>query len=138
MTYNCALKGIRYAKCNISDAWYHGLNVRIGRRKTPGMPLSADYLPVCLLHISPSPRRKFFLQRTRELICTSGFKNALYLCCTGGTLAARGGLKAARNNAIACVILLAVIEGVGIAFTRMLADNTRLEVPPPPPEATLA
>jgi import inner membrane translocase subunit TIM17 len=41
-----------------------------------------------------------------------------------------------RNNAIGCAVLLAAIEGVGIAFTRMLAENTRLEIPPlPPPPA---
>lgn len=36
-----------------------------------------------------------------------------------------------RNNAIGCAILLAVIEGVGIAFGRMMAENTKLEAPPP-------
>ena len=45
----------------------------------------------------------------------------------------RGGPKAIRNGAIGCAILLAVIEGVGIAFQRMLAENTRLDMPPPPP-----
>lgn len=38
-----------------------------------------------------------------------------------------------RNNAIGCAVLLAVIEGVGIAMSRMMAENTRLEVPLPPP-----
>lgn len=47
---------------------------------------------------------------------------------TGGALAVRGGYKAARNQAIGCACLLAVIEGVGIGFQRMLAENTRLEV----------
>ena len=47
---------------------------------------------------------------------------------TGGSLAVRGGLKAARNGAIMCGIFLAVIEGVGIGFQRMMADQTRLEV----------
>lgn len=47
---------------------------------------------------------------------------------TGGSLAIRGGYKASRNSAIACGCLLAVIEGVGIAFQRMMADNTRLDV----------
>jgi import inner membrane translocase subunit TIM17 len=51
---------------------------------------------------------------------------------TGGSLAMRGGLKAMRNSAIGCAILLAVIEGVGIGFQRMMAENTRLEVPPLP------
>lgn len=48
--------------------------------------------------------------------------------CTGGALAVRGGARAMRNNAIGCAVLLAVIEGVGIAFSRMMAENTRLEV----------
>jgi mitochondrial import inner membrane translocase subunit TIM17 len=39
-----------------------------------------------------------------------------------------------RNNAIGCAVLLAVIEGVGIAFGRMMAENTRLDAPPPPPQ----
>jgi len=39
-----------------------------------------------------------------------------------------------RNGAIGCAILLAVIEGVGIGFQRMMAENTRLELPPPPPQ----
>jgi import inner membrane translocase subunit TIM17 len=58
---------------------------------------------------------------------------------TGGALAIRGGAKAARNSAIGCACLLAVIEGVGIGFQRMMAENTRLDVPlppqPPPSEA---
>ena len=51
---------------------------------------------------------------------------------TGGALAIRGGLKAARNSAIGCGILLAVIEGVGIGIQRMMAENTRLDVRPTP------
>ena len=47
---------------------------------------------------------------------------------TGGSLAIRGGFKAARNSAIGCAILLAVIEGVGIGIQRMMAENTRLDV----------
>ena len=47
---------------------------------------------------------------------------------TGGALAVRGGVKAARNSAIGCAILLAVIEGVGIGIQRMMAENTRLDV----------
>lgn len=47
---------------------------------------------------------------------------------TGGALAVRGGVKAARNSAIGCAVLLAVIEGVGIGFQRMMAENTRLDV----------
>jgi hypothetical protein len=47
---------------------------------------------------------------------------------TGGALAVRGGAKAARNSAIMCACFLAVIEGVGIGFQRMMAENTRLDV----------
>ncbi len=56
---------------------------------------------------------------------------------TGGSLAVRGGVRPARNAAIGCACLLAVIEGVGIGFQRMMAENTRLDMPPPPtaPEA---
>jgi hypothetical protein len=43
-------------------------------------------------------------------------------------LAIRGGMKAARNGAIMCAIFLAVIEGVGIGFQRMMAEQTRLDV----------
>lgn len=43
-------------------------------------------------------------------------------------MAIRGGMKAARNSAIGCAILLAVIEGVGIGIQRMMAENTRLDV----------
>ena len=52
---------------------------------------------------------------------------------TGGALAIRGGAKAARNSAIGCACLLAVIEGVGIGIQRMMAENTRLDVHPPWP-----
>jgi len=54
---------------------------------------------------------------------------------TGGSLAVRGGLRAARNSAIGCAVLLAVIEGVGIGFQRMMAENTRLDAPPAPAAA---
>lgn len=47
---------------------------------------------------------------------------------TGGSLAIRGGLKAARNSAIGCACLLAVIEGVALGMQRMMADQTRLDV----------
>ena len=47
---------------------------------------------------------------------------------TGGSLAIRGGFRAARNSAIGCAILLAVIEGVGIGIQRVMAENTRLDV----------
>ncbi|EDU41380.1 mitochondrial import inner membrane translocase subunit Tim17-A [Pyrenophora tritici-repentis Pt-1C-BFP] len=55
---------------------------------------------------------------------------------TGGALAVRGGARAIRNNAIGCAVLLAVIEGVGIAFARIVAENTRLGPPPPPSPTT--
>lgn len=56
---------------------------------------------------------------------------------TGGALAIRGGARAARNSAIGCACLLAVIEGVGIGMQRMMADHTRLDIPqPPPPSAS--
>ncbi|EEQ32139.1 mitochondrial import inner membrane translocase subunit TIM17 [Microsporum canis CBS 113480] len=55
---------------------------------------------------------------------------------TGGALAIRGGMRAARNSAIMCACFLAVIEGVGIGFQRMMADNTRLDAPPPPPSGS--
>jgi import inner membrane translocase subunit TIM17 len=42
-----------------------------------------------------------------------------------------------RNGAIGCAILLAVIEGVGIGFQRMMAENTRLEPPPQPQEQSM-
>lgn len=48
-------------------------------------------------------------------------------------MAIRGGYRAARNSAIMCAVFLGVIEGVGIGFQRMMADNTKLELPPPPP-----
>lgn len=54
---------------------------------------------------------------------------------TGGSLAVRGGARAMRNSAIGCGVLLAVIEGVSIMFQRMMAHNTKLELPPPPPQA---
>ena len=47
---------------------------------------------------------------------------------TGGALAVRGGMRAARNSAIGCACLLAVIEGVGIGVQRLMAENTKLEV----------
>jgi import inner membrane translocase subunit TIM17 len=41
-------------------------------------------------------------------------------------------MKAARNSAIGCACLLAVIEGVGIGIQRLMAENTRLDVSPSP------
>lgn len=48
---------------------------------------------------------------------------------TGGSLAIRGGFRAARNGAIGCAILLAVIEGVAIGIQRFMAPSTKIEVP---------
>ncbi|KAJ1909470.1 translocase of the inner membrane [Tieghemiomyces parasiticus] len=56
---------------------------------------------------------------------------------TGGLLAARGGLKTATASAVVGGILLALIEGVGIAFNRMMADQNR-PVRPQLPEDTPA
>ena len=64
----------------------------------------------------------------RHQTCTDTF-----FLLPGGSLAIRGGARAVRNGAIGCAILLAVIEGVGIGFQRMMAENTRLDIPPPPP-----
>lgn len=49
---------------------------------------------------------------------------------TGGCLAARGGFRAMRNNAIGCAIFIAVMEGAGIGFQRVMVGSTRLEAPP--------
>lgn len=57
---------------------------------------------------------------------------------TGGSLAIRGGYKAARNGAIGCAVLLAVIEGVGIGFQKMMAGSTKLEVSRPGQPASQA
>lgn len=64
----------------------------------------------------------------KKTLCSAGF-------FTGGSLAFRGGVKAARNNAIGCAVLLAVIEGVGIAFGKMMSGSTKLEMPQPPPNS---
>lgn len=51
---------------------------------------------------------------------------------TGGSLAIRGGLRAARNSAIGCGILLAVFEGVGIAVGRFFAEQNKPIAPAMP------
>lgn len=48
---------------------------------------------------------------------------------TGGALAVRGGVKAARNSAIGCACLLAIIEGVGIGLNRVTAANSMVQNP---------
>jgi len=49
---------------------------------------------------------------------------------TGGILAARSGLPAMAGSAVIGGVLLALIEGLGILFTRFQADSFR---PPTPP-----
>lgn len=44
---------------------------------------------------------------------------------TGGILAARGGLGSSVRNAVIGGILLALIEGMGIALNRMFAEEYR-------------
>ncbi|ODQ66160.1 mitochondrial import inner membrane translocase, subunit Tim17/22 [Nadsonia fulvescens var. elongata DSM 6958] len=56
---------------------------------------------------------------------------------TGGALAVRGGMKATRNGAITCACLLAVFEGVGIVFSRMMAAQQQ-PVAPQLPDAPLS
>lgn len=41
----------------------------------------------------------------------------------------RGGVKAARNGAIGCAILLAIFEGVGIGVQKMLAAQAPPQQP---------
>lgn len=48
---------------------------------------------------------------------------------TGGALAVRGGVRAARNSAIGCACLLAVIEGVGIGLNRVTAGGSKPQNP---------
>ncbi|KAK9720071.1 translocase of the inner membrane [Basidiobolus ranarum] len=51
---------------------------------------------------------------------------------TGGVLAARGGFKAAATSAVVGGVLLAMIEGLGIAMTRMFAEQNRPIMPQVP------
>lgn len=75
-------------------------------------------MPTTPLHVTPPPNQRVRNSNTKQI---AGF-------FTGGSLAIRGGYKAARNGAISCAILLAVIEGVGIGFQKMFAGATKLEV----------
>lgn len=50
---------------------------------------------------------------------------------TGGILAARNGVPAMAGSAIIGGVLLALIEGVGILFTRLSAEQFRNPGPPP-------
>ncbi|KAJ8982939.1 hypothetical protein NQ317_005254 [Molorchus minor] len=49
---------------------------------------------------------------------------------TGGILAARNGLPAMAGSAFIGGVLLALIEGVGILFTRLSAEQFQPQVPP--------
>lgn len=44
---------------------------------------------------------------------------------TGGALAIRSDIKSMRNSAIGCACLLAIFEGIGIAFNRAMAEQNR-------------
>ena len=62
---------------------------------------------------------------------------------TGGVLAARGGWRAAGRSAVVGGVLLAMIEGLQIALTKMLSEPTATPyapqaMPPPPPQAPRA
>lgn len=57
---------------------------------------------------------------------------------TGGALAVRGGVKAARNSAIGCACLLAIIEGVGIGLNRVMAANNMPQNPQVRPPSFLS
>ena len=48
---------------------------------------------------------------------------------TGGTLAARNGFAASMKSAMFGGVILALIEGLGIAITRMTAESVRPVVP---------
>ena len=110
------------------------LDVRLRREGRPQEGGSVSRrLPVCPLPLYTTFFRKFsvsILSRKKgALILHHNSYNAIIAgFFTGGSLAIRGGYKAARNGAIGCAVLLAVIEGVGIGFQRMLAGSTKLEV----------
>jgi import inner membrane translocase subunit TIM17 len=56
---------------------------------------------------------------------------------TSRAVAVPGGKRAMRNNAIGCAVYLAVTEGVGIIFSRMMAGNTSIELPRAPQPAAV-
>lgn len=56
---------------------------------------------------------------------------------TGAVLAARGGPSSAVQAAAVGAVLLALIEGVGIAITRMTAEQFKPVMPQPPDPAQL-
>ena len=53
---------------------------------------------------------------------------------TGGVLAARGGWRAASRSAAVGGVLLAMIEGLNIFLTKMMADSAPPPYAPPPYE----
>lgn len=89
-------------------------------------------MPVCFFHplLYSCTRKRAARHRARFHGMTTWLIDFAVIAgfFTGGALAVRGGVKAARNSAIMCAVFLAVIEGVGIGFQRMMADNTKLEV----------
>ena len=105
-TYDCAVKGFRKKE----DPYVK-----------PGGPMQSSY-------------RDHTICASMVLTTSIRYNAIIAGFFTGGSLAVRGGFKAARNSAIGCAVLLAVIEGVGIGIQRMMADNTRLDAPPPPPQ----
>ncbi|KLT45941.1 mitochondrial import inner membrane translocase, subunit Tim17/22 [Cutaneotrichosporon oleaginosum] len=59
--------------------------------------------------------------------------------CVGGTLAFRGGPKAALGGAIGCGILLGVFEGVGVLMSRAFAQPVpAMQLPEPAAQPALA
>lgn len=58
--------------------------------------------------------------------------------CTGATLAARGGSKAAFKSGIVGGVILAVIEGLNIAITRLMNQLPPPDEMPPPGAAPVA
>lgn len=104
-TFDCAVKGIRKKEDPYNASMLPSLFACVTRWISIGVRIGG--YPVLMFFFS--------------FLVIAGF-------FTGGALAVRGGVKAARNSAIMCAVFLAVIEGVGIGFQRMMADNTKLEV----------
>jgi hypothetical protein len=104
-TFDCAVKGIRKKEdpYNASRSPSDGWRIEVSESRFWSVRLEGNFADGA------------------ATIVIAGF-------FTGGALAVRGGVKAARNSAIMCACFLAVIEGVGIGFQRMMAENTRLDV----------
>lgn len=100
-TYDCAVKGIR-------------------KKEDPYNASESDLCPIL-----DNGQRKVWTHSSMRLTAIFTVIAGFF---TGGSLAIRGGLKAARNGAIMCAIFLAVIEGVGIGLQRVMAEQTRLDV----------